>query len=136
MPVPRRNLVTDTLVHTKHFDAPPAAVYNAIADSSQHTAMTGAPAEIGQAAGEPFTTHGGAIEGWTLDLAENERIVQAWRPADWPPGTFSIVRYDFVADGDGTELTLTHSSVPDGAGEHLDSGWNERYWGPLTEHLR
>lgn len=128
--------MTETLVHTNHFDAPPEAVYRVIADSAEHAAMTGAPADIGSSAGEPFTTHGGAIQGWNLELAPNERIVQAWRPADWPDGVFSLVRYDFDADGDGTKLTLTHSAVPEGNAEHLAGGWNERYWGPLAGHLQ
>ena len=127
--------MTDVLVQTNHFDASPEAVYQVIADSEQHGAMTGAPADIGTGEGDAFTTHGGAIEGWNLDLTPSERIVQAWRPADWPAGVYSIVRYDFATDGDGTELTLTHSAIPEGAAEHLASGWNERYWGPLAAHL-
>lgn len=127
--------MTETFVQTNTFDAPVERVYSTIADSAQHTAMTGAPADIGPEAGAAFTTHGGAIEGWTLDVAENERIVQAWRPADWPAGTYSVVRYDFRPDGDRTELTLTHSSVPEGGSSRLQSGWQDNYWEPMTTHL-
>lgn len=127
--------MAEMFVQTNTFDAPVERVYRTIADSQAHAALTGAPAEIGTAAGDAFTTHGGAIEGWILDLQKNERIVQAWRPADWPAGSYSVVRYDFRSDGDGTELTLTHSAVPDGGSSHLQAGWQDNYWEPLTAHL-
>jgi len=127
--------VTDTIVQTNTFAAPIGAVYDAIATPEGHAAMIGSPVEISSVPGTAFTTHGGAIEGWTLDSAENERLVQAWRPADWPAGVFSLVCYDFAADGDGTMVTLTHSSIPDGAADHLEDGWNTMYWGPLAEYL-
>jgi activator of HSP90 ATPase len=127
--------MTETLVQKNIFAAPVETVFAAIADSEQHAAVTGAPADLGSEPGSAFTTHGGAIEGWLLAIAPNEYIVQAWRPADWAAGIYSVVRYDFAASGDATELTLMHSSVPEGAGVHLEDGWNERYWGPLADYL-
>ena len=128
--------MTDIIVQTNTFAAPVEEVYAAIATSEEHAKMIGAPVEISSVPGSAFTTHGGAIEGWILDSAENERIVQAWRPADWPAGVFSLVRYDFAAEGDETKLTLTHSSIPEGAADHLADGWNGMYWGPLSEYLK
>lgn len=127
--------MSDVLVHTKSFDAPVADLYTAIADSAQHSSFTGAPADLPTDSGSAFTTHGGAIEGWVLELVANERIVQAWRPADWPAGVYSLVRYDFAGEGDGSQITLTHSAIPEGAAEHLAAGWNDRYWAPLADHL-
>ena len=43
-----------TPIHQEvHFDADPARVYEALADSKKHTALTGAPAEISREAGGP-----------------------------------------------------------------------------------
>lgn len=127
--------MSDVLVHTNTFDAPIDRVYAAIADADRHGAFTGAPATGSTEPGTAFTTHGGAIEGWTLAAEANGYIVQAWRPADWPAGVYSLVRFDFAAIGESTTLTLTHSSMPDGASEHLAQGWNERYWEPLAAYL-
>lgn len=127
--------MSDILVQVNSFEAPIERVYAAIADADQHATFTAAPVTGSNTPGEAFTTHGGAIEGWTLGSERNSHIVQAWRPADWPPGVYSLVRYDFVGDGESTVVTLTHSSMPEGAAPHLEQGWNERYWGPLTQYL-
>ncbi len=127
--------MTDSFVQTNVFSAPRSQVFAAIAESDRHSAVTGAPADLPAEAGAPFTTHGGAIEGRLLDVATGERIVQAWRPADWPAGVYSVVRYDFADDGDGTQITLTHSAVPEGAAEHLEAGWQNMYWDPLAAYL-
>ncbi len=125
----------DTVVQTRSFDAPVSTVFSVIADSEAHGEMTGAPADLGTERGASFTTHGGAIEGVLLDRVENEYIVQAWRPADWDAGVYSVVRYDFAEEGPGTQITLTHSAIPEGASSHLADGWNTMYWGPLASYL-
>lgn len=127
--------MSDVLVQTNAFAAPIERVFSAIADADQHGEFTGAPATGSNEPGGAFTTHGGAIEGWTLDSEANSYVVQAWRPADWPAGVYSLVRYDFIADGSSTTITLTHSSMPDGAAEQLKQGWNDRYWAPLAAYL-
>ena len=40
------------------------------------------------------------------------------------------------ADGDETVLVLEHSAYPEGHGDHLESGWADRYWKPLTAFLK
>ena len=126
---------SDTIVQTRSFDAPVAKVFSVIAESGQHSEMTGAPADLATKRGGTFTTHGGGIEGVLLDRVNNEYIVQAWRPADWDAGVYSVVRYDFAEDGAGTVITLTHSAIPEGASSHLVDGWNTMYWAPLATHL-
>jgi len=37
---------------------------------------------------------GGHIVGRHVELAPNERVVQAWRVADWPPGVYSIAKFE------------------------------------------
>ncbi len=127
--------MTDSFTQTNTFAASRPDVYGAIAEADRHSAVTGAPAEIVAEPGTPFTTHGGAIQGFTLDVEAGVRIVQAWRPADWPDGVYSVVRYDFADEGEGTQITLTHSSVPDGAAQHLEAGWQQMYWEPLAAYL-
>jgi activator of HSP90 ATPase len=125
----------ETITQTNTFNAPVSTVFKVIASSSEHSAMTGAPAELSDEPGGSFTTHGGAIEGRLIESLADERIVQVWRPADWPAGVYSLVRYDFAANGESTDITLTHSAIPEGAAPHLAEGWNTMYWGPLAAHL-
>ena len=123
------------VVQTVALEAPVERTYNAIIDSAEHSTFTGARAQLSDRPGTPFTTHGGAIEGWVLDVVPNERIVQAWRPADWPAGVYSVVRYDFEENRNGTKLTLTHTGLPADGADHIAEGWEQRYWGPLAAHL-
>lgn len=86
--------------------------------------------------GGTFSTFGGLIVGMQIELVPNERIVQAWRPAYWKPGAYSIVEFSLAADTDSsTKLTLDHRGFPDGDGQSLLDGWNKNYWEPLTKFL-
>lgn len=127
--------MSTVVTQTIKLDAGVERVYRAISDSTEHSAFTGAPALLSSDPGGSFTTHGGAIEGRVLDLKQNERIVQAWRVADWPQGVYSIVRYEFTGDKNRAEIALTHSGLPEDAAEHIADGWHKMYWTPLREHL-
>jgi activator of HSP90 ATPase len=127
--------MASSLTQTVTFDAGVYRTYTAIADSHQHSAFTGAPASLATEAGGPFTTHEGQIEGRMLEIVPHERIVQAWRNAQWPSGVYSIVRYEFSGDSGRCEITLTHTGLPDGTDEQINAGWNNRYWAPLAEYL-
>jgi activator of HSP90 ATPase len=128
--------MTTTVEQTASFAAPVGTVFAAIADAATHSAFTGAPATVSREVGAAFTTHGGGIEGRLIELVPNERIVQAWRPAGWPAGVYSLVRYEFSGDSANTIITLTHTGLPDGAAEHIAEGWNNMYWTPLAEYLK
>jgi len=120
------------------FRAAPAQVFEALIDSAQHAAFTGEPAAIERHVGGAVSCYGGKVTGIQLDVAKDERIVQAWRPGNFPPGAFTLVTYALApdgADGKGTKLTFTQHAVPDEAHEHLSKGWEERYWKPLRAFL-
>jgi activator of HSP90 ATPase len=114
---------------------PAARVYQILIDSKQFAAFTGAPAEIHPEAGGTFSLFGGMIGGRNIELVTGVRIVQAWRPPDWPAGVYSLVRFEFKDHGPNTTLVLDHSSFPAGGFTHLNQGWRERYWGPLSKYL-
>ncbi len=117
------------------FSAPVDRLFNAIARSEDHSAFTGQPAHIGAAAGEAWSAFGGKILGRNVEITAGQRIVQAWRSAEWPAGTFSLVTFEFAAEGEGTRLTLTHDAIPEGAAELLEQGWHGMYWTPLAAWL-
>jgi activator of HSP90 ATPase len=93
------------------------------------------PAEIDARPGGSFSLFGGHISGRILELVPPERIVQAWRPADWAAGVYSIVRFELFQKGAGTRLVFDHTGFPVGQAEHLATGWKGNYWEPLEAVL-
>jgi len=124
------------------FQASRDRVFQLLTDEVQFAAATGFPAKIGRGEGASFSLFGGNIEGRHIELVPGERIVQAWRGADWAPGVYSIVRFTLVPDGTGTKLVLDHDAYPDGASplypswhEHLATNWPVYYFGPFAKQL-
>jgi activator of HSP90 ATPase len=117
------------------FKAPPARIYEILLDAKQFSACTKDTAEIQPRAGEAFRLFGGRIEGRNIELTPNQRIVQAWRPADWPAGVYSIVKFELVPRGSGTRVVLDHAGFTEDKWEGLSSGWQEHYWEPLHKYL-
>jgi activator of HSP90 ATPase len=70
-----------------------------------------------------------------LELVPGQRIVQAWRAANWEEGVYTVVRIELNGDGKTTKLTLDQTGIPEGQGEHLEGGWHKMYWEPLRKYL-
>ena len=81
-----------TTIHQEvDFKAPPARIYEILLDAKQFSACTKDSRPDSAPGRRPFKLFGGRIEGRNIELLPNQRIVQAWRPADWPAGVYSIV---------------------------------------------
>lgn len=116
--------------------AAPKRVYQALTNTKQFSELTGgAPAELSPEAGGSFSCFGGMIEGRNIELEPERRIVQAWRASTWPPGVYSIAKFELVAQGANTKLIFDHTAFPDDQREHLEKGWHENYWEPLKKYL-
>jgi uncharacterized protein YndB with AHSA1/START domain len=124
-----------SFVQHVHLNSSPDRVFGALARSQDHAAFTGAPAEIGAAAGDPWSAFGGKIHGVNVEVVPGTRLVQAWRSAAWTPGVYSLVTFAVEGKDGGTQLTMTHDAVPDGAQAMLEGGWEQMYWGPLRTWL-
>jgi activator of HSP90 ATPase len=124
---------------TIHFEVDyktkPERVYHLLLDAQEFKACSGMPAEIDPHVGGWFTLFGGQIEGRNVELIPNQRIVQAWRPASWPSGVYSIARFELTPHGSGTRIVFDHVGFSAEQQEHLASGWQEHYWGPLHKYL-
>ena len=103
--------------------------------SKKFSAFTGDAAEISSEPGGSFTGFGGRIVGRNIELIPSKRIVQAWRSTTWESGVYSIVRFELQGEGSETRLIMDHTGFPDDQREHLESGWNMRYWEPLKKYL-
>lgn len=117
------------------FAASPARVYRALMDSAQHSAFTGAPANISSEEGGAISAHEGYISGRNVSLVADRRIVQAWRGMDWPEGHYSIVRFELEPEGDKTRLRFDQDGVPEPVVKHIEQGWKAKYWEPLQKYL-
>lgn len=130
------------------FKASRKRVYEALTDAKQFQKVVllsgamksgmippGKPAEISTESGGTFSLFGGYIFGRHIELVPTERIVQAWRTAEWDPGAYSIARFGLVEQGAETKIIFDHTGFPKGRGEHLAAGWKANYWEPLEKFL-
>lgn len=132
--------MSDAIHQDIDFRANPQRVYEALLDSKQFSAFTGAPADIERQEGGAFTCFGGVITGRNVELIPDKRIVQAWRVKIWPEGVYSIVSFELQPTGSGTRLIMSHDGFPEGMRAHLngemaEGGWYRQYWQPLQKYL-
>jgi activator of HSP90 ATPase len=125
-----------TTIHQEvDFKTTPARIYEVLLDAKQFSACTKDSAEIEPRAGGTFKLFGGRIEGRNIELTPNQRIVQAWRPAYWPAGVYSLVKFELVAHDPGTRVVLDHTGFAEDKWQGLNEGWPVRYWEPLHKYL-
>jgi activator of HSP90 ATPase len=116
--------------------ASPQRVYDALTNAERFSAFTGgAPAQIDAAPGGAFSGFGGMIVGRNIELVPNQRVVQAWRVANWSAGVYSIAKFELQADGPDTKLVFDQAGFPADQVEHLAPGWHKMYWDPLKKYL-
>ncbi|SFA85968.1 MULTISPECIES: SRPBCC domain-containing protein [unclassified Bacillus (in: firmicutes)] len=128
--------MTNTIHQEVVIPASPSKVYQALTDSEQFSTVTGgAPTEISKEEGGMFSCFGGMILGRHIELVPNQRIVQAWRVANWEPGVFSIAKFELKEQGSDTLIIFDHIGFPEEQGDHLSVGWGDNYWKPLEKFL-
>jgi uncharacterized protein YndB with AHSA1/START domain len=134
-PGSENNRTRTSLHQAIELKASPHRIYEALLTAARFAALTGMSAKIDANAGGAFSTFGGMIVGRNIELVADQRIVQAWRPATWKAGIYSIVKFELQSGDSETTLLLDHTGFPVGDFEGLDSGWHERYWEPLKKYL-
>ena len=128
------------------FNASRQRVYEALTDTTQFDkvvhlseagmSMGNRATQISRDVGGTFSLFGGHIVGRHIEMAPNERLVQAWREISWPPGIYSIVKFELAEQGAQAKLVFDHTGFPEGAANHLAIGWKANYWEPLGKYLR
>jgi activator of HSP90 ATPase len=96
------------------FKAGAQRVDDALLDSKQFSALSGEPGQIDHKDNGVFSMFGGKIVGRNVVLIANQRIVQAWRPANWDPGAYSIVKFELKEQRGRTMRVLDHAGFPEG----------------------
>jgi uncharacterized protein YndB with AHSA1/START domain len=72
-------MMCKTIKQRVRFNASPATIYDLLADSRKHSAVTGRKATISRKVGGRFSASGDDVSGIIVDLVPGQRIVQAWR---------------------------------------------------------
>ncbi|MBT3338316.1 MAG: hypothetical protein HN855_10320 [Anaerolineae bacterium] len=119
-----------------HIPANAKTLYSAWLDSSKHSAMTGALAEVSAKVNEAFTAWDGYISGSNILLEPEKRIVQAWRTIEFsesePDSRLEII---FETDEEGTKVIIRHSNLPL-HGMQYEQGWVDNYFDPMKIYFK
>ncbi len=129
-----------TIKQRVKFKADPATVYDLLADSRKHSAITGRRAVISTKIGGTFSIGESDVEsdvtGINVDLVPGRRIVQAWRHRRFPEGIFSMAAVTLKPTPDGgTELVLVHRGVPKELIPETEQAWRDQYWQRMKVYL-
>src|SRR5262249_22029582 len=125
-----RKRVFDALIDSNQFDK---VVH--FSEAMRSMALGTNPTEISRNPGGSFALFGGHVIGRQIEVVPNERIVQAWRVADWDAGVYSIVKFELIEQGANTKIIFDHTGFPKGKAQHLATGWTANYWEPLRKYL-
>jgi len=120
---------TLTIIQKATISATPAEVYEVYTDAEKHAEFTGSIATSTLKVGGGFTAWNGYIKGKYIGLEPGKKIVQEWTSSDFPEGA-APSRLEIILGEvkSGTELTMTHSEVPEEAAEDIAQGWKDYYW--------
>jgi uncharacterized protein YndB with AHSA1/START domain len=125
-----RNLTQRVTIH-----ASPHAVYTALVDPKEHATFTGEPAKMVARPGGHFTAYGKGLEGYVLELIQDQRIVLAWRATGWPKSHWSIAQFVLTKAGKSTKVEFSQFGVPLSDWNGIVTGWKQFYWAPLKTYL-
>ena len=129
-------LNTTTIQQREFIPAKPVQVYDAFINARKHAEFTGAKATCDPRVGGEFAAYDGYITGKILELVRARKVVLEWKTTEWPVGyPPSRLEFTFEEKGDGTEVIMVHSDVPDQQAENYRQGWIDYYWKPLREYF-
>ncbi|MDB5118303.1 MAG: ATPase [Mucilaginibacter sp.] len=111
--------------------AAPEEVYMALTNPLTIELWTGDAAEMSTEPGSEFSMWDGSIVGKNLEFEPNKKIVQQWY-FEGQPET-SIVTIKLHPDKAGTSAELRHTNIPDEDYDDIVDGWNDSYFGALTD---
>ncbi len=117
--------------------AKPDEIYESWLDSRKHSEMTGSEAKVLPRINGKFTAWDGYIQGTTIEMELNRRIVQRWRTTDFPSNSpDSVVEVVLEEVENGTKVVLIHTDIPEGQREDYKTGWKEFYFDPMKEYFK
>ena len=117
--------------------ASPEIVYDMLMDPVKHAQFTNAPASGSSEVGGAFIAIDGYVRSRNIELEKGKRIVQEWSTTEWPdnlpPSRLEIMLRPI---GQGTDLFMMQTGVPEADIEKYAQSWYDLCWDPLFEFLR
>ncbi|MCO6495168.1 MAG: SRPBCC domain-containing protein [Bacteroidetes bacterium] len=92
---------------------------------------SGEKAEMNTTPNSEFSLWDGAICGRNIEFEEGKKIVQHWYFGE--ENEDSVVTIKLHPHNKGTSVELIHTNIPDEDFEDIVEGWDDEYWGALTE---
>lgn len=127
---------TRTIIQKVIVPATPEEVYDAFMDPKKHSAFTRTETTGSQEVGGKVSAGDGYITARNVVLEKGKKIVQEWTTTEWPDGyPPSVLELDLKKVEGGTELTMTHSKVPEEQADDYAEGWQEYYWNLLIDYF-
>ena len=115
--------------------ATPHDIFETIMDAKRHSALVGGQAvRVSRREGGAWNV-GHDLEGTTVSLTADRRIVQRWRANNWPKGVYSTATFALAKAPGGTRITFTQTGVPSEFFGEISSGWRSYYWKPLRRQF-
>lgn len=127
-----RNIIRQTIV----LPAPAETLFEMYLDPSMHSAIIGAPVEIGSKSGSNFQAFDGELTGMILDVIKPRLIIKSWRSSTFKtedPDSTLILSY--TPQEDEGRIDLIHLDVPDHDVDGVTQGWEKYYWKPWRAYL-
>ncbi|HEU5288588.1 MAG TPA: SRPBCC domain-containing protein [Candidatus Limnocylindria bacterium] len=115
--------------------ATPHDIFETLMDAKRHSTLVGGQrVKVSRRPGGAFSV-GHDLEGRTLRVAKDGRIVQSWRANNWPKGLYSKATFALAKTPGGTRITFTQTGVPSAFYGEIASGWRTYYWTPLRKQF-
>ena len=111
--------------------AEPEDLYVALTNPATIQLWTGERAEMSTEPGSEFSLWEDSISGRNIEFEEGKKIVQQWYFGDQEEP--SIVTIKLHVHKQGTSVELRHTNIPDDEYNAILEGWDESYFGSLTE---
>ena len=111
--------------------AEPEEVYIALTNPATLQLWTGEKAVMSTVPGSEFSLWEESIVGRNLEFIPGKKIVQQWFFGE--QAYDSIVTIILHAHKHGTSVELRHTNIPDEDFDDITRGWDENYFGSLSE---
>src|SRR5712691_4442149 len=109
--------------------ATPHDIYETIMDSKKHTKLSGSRTTVSRRVGGAFKV-GRDLEGTSLRLIKDKKIVQSWRETDWPKGLYFRATFSLARANGGTVIRCRQPCVSDREDRPVERCWSQYYWEP------
>jgi activator of HSP90 ATPase len=111
--------------------APPEDVFLALTNPNTIHLWSGEEAVMSTLPGSEFSLWEGSIVGKNLEFEVGKKIVQEWYFGEQSEP--SIVTIKLHPHNEGTSVELRHTNIPDDDFDDIVDGWNDTYFGSLTD---